>query len=187
MRSIYVITPDCYQGQLEAISVRADHHFRCSLASRVWVCRRKYTRLAQVSGTDRHIAIDLICRDVYKPSDAMLPCALQKNMRPVYIRVGELIGVAEAEINMRLRGEMENGIDLVLPQHALDVCRRGNVSVLECKVWPAVEDARVVQCCAIVELIQRDDIVVVGVRQDQMADKPTGSALALAPIFSSPW
>jgi hypothetical protein len=59
--------------------------------------------------------------------------------------------------------------------------------MLKGEVRSVVEDARVVQRCAIVELIERDDVVVVGVREYQMADKPTSSALALALIVSLTW
>jgi hypothetical protein len=108
-------------------------------------------------------------------------------MRSVYVGVGELVRVAEAEVNMRLCGEVEDGIDVVLAQHTLNVGRRGNVSMLEGEVRSVVEDARVVQARAVVELIERDDIVVVGVCQDQMAGKPTCSALASAFILFPAW
>jgi hypothetical protein len=117
----------------------------------------------------------------------MFSRSLQKDMCPIHICVRELVRVAEAEINVRLCGEVEDGIDVVLAQDTLDICRRGNVTMLKSEVRSVVEDARVVQARTVVELIERDDIVVVGVRQDEMADKPTCSVLVLAFILSPAW
>jgi hypothetical protein len=42
-------------------------------------------------------------------------------MCPVYIRIGELVRIAKAEVDMRLRCKVEDGVDLVLSKHPLDV------------------------------------------------------------------
>jgi len=66
---------------------------------------------------------------------------------------------------MRLCGEVENCVDLVVSQNALDGCGTGDVTVLEGEVWEVVEDSCVIQRRAVVEFVKRDHIVV-GVRQD---------------------
>ena len=99
-------------------------------------------------------------------------------MSAVYICVGKLVRVAKAEVYVRLRCEMENGVDVVLAQYALHVYWRCNIAVFERKVSLLIERSRVVQCRAVVELVEGHDIVAVRVREDEMADKPTGSAHA---------
>jgi hypothetical protein len=113
---------------------------------------------------------------MYEPGHAMLAGPLQKHMCPIYIRVGKLVRVAEAEIDMGLRREMEDGVDVMLPQYPLYVRWRCDVTVLEREVWFVVECSGVVQRRAVVKLIKGDDIVLVGVREDEMADEPAGSA-----------
>jgi hypothetical protein len=87
-------------------------------------------------------------------------------VRSVYVCVCELIRVAEAKVDVRLRSEMEDGVDLVLAKHALYVGRRCDVAILECEVGFVVKGARVVERCAVVELIEGDYVVVLGVRED---------------------
>ena len=109
----------------------------------------------------------------------MLSSPFQKHVRPIYICVCELIRVAEAQIYVGLRGEVEDGINSMFSKHMLHIYRRGDVALLECKVWSTVEYSRVVEGCAVVEFIQGHDVIV-GVRQDQMPDKPACSAWVLA-------
>jgi hypothetical protein len=103
-------------------------------------------------------------------------------MRPVHVCVREFVRVTEAEVDVRLRREVEDGIDLVLAQHALYVGRGCNVAILKGKISSAVEDSCVVEGCAVVELVEGHDIVV-GVGEDKMADEPTGTADKSASIL----
>jgi hypothetical protein len=80
---------------------------------------------------------------------------------------------------VRLRGEVEDGVNLVLSKSALDVRWRCDISVLERKIWLVIEDARVVEGGAIVELVEGHDIVVLGICEDQVAHEPTSSTYVL--------
>ena len=121
MRSIYIVCPDGDQRQLEAASICADHHFRRSFAGGVWVRRCENTCFAQVCRAHRHIAVYLVRRDVHEPSYAMLSGPLQQHMCPIHICICELVRVAKAEVDVRLRRKVEDGVDLVLAKHALYV------------------------------------------------------------------
>lgn len=114
MRSIHIIAPDRNERQLEAATICANHHLSSRLARRIRVRRRKQARLAQICRPNRHISIYLIRRDVYKPIHPMFPRSLQEHMRPVYVCVCELVRIAEAEVDVGLRREMEDGVDLML-------------------------------------------------------------------------
>jgi hypothetical protein len=154
VRSIYIVGPYGDKRQLETTPIRADHHLCCSFASRVRIRRGQYTRLAQVRCTNRHIAIHLIRRDMYEPVHAMFPGSLQQHMRPVYIRVCELVRVTEAQVDVRLRREVEDGVDLVLAKHAFHVGWRCDVAIFESEVRLIVEDSRIIQSRAVVELVK---------------------------------
>lgn len=121
VRPIDVVTSDRDQGQLEAVPVCANHHLCRRFARRIRICRRKQARLAQVRGSHRHISINLIRRYMYEAVNTMFSRPLQQHMRAIHIRIRELVRVPKTEIDVRLRGEVENGIDLVFPENALHI------------------------------------------------------------------
>lgn len=53
----------------------------------------------------------------------MFPCLFEQNVCPVYVRVRELVGVSEAEINVRLGCEMEYRVDVMFAQDSFDFGR----------------------------------------------------------------
>ena len=80
-------------------------------------------------------------------------------MGTVYISIGELIRISERQIDVGLCGEMEDGVDIVLFDAALDVFGVGDVAVVEFKIWFVIEHARVVEGGAVVELVKGDNLV----------------------------
>ena len=72
---------------------------------------------------------------------------------------------------MRLRSEMEDGVNLVLFKARGDIGRARHVSLEEAEVRLGVKDAMVVHCCAIVQLVETDDAVL-RIGQNKMADQP---------------
>lgn len=95
----------------------------------------------------------------------MFPRSLEQDMCSINICMRELVRVAKAEVNMRLRRKMDNGVGFVSTEHTLHSSRRGDVALLECEVRSAIENARVVECCAVVQFVQGNHIIV-GVRKD---------------------
>ena len=83
---------------------------------------------------------------------------------------------------MRLRGEVEDGVDVVPLEAVDDLGRVGDVPLVECEVAPVVEDARVVEGRAVVQLVKRDDVVSVRVSEGEVADEPTCSATESATL-----
>lgn len=179
MGSVDIIGAHSHQRQLEATPVRADHHLCRSFARRVWIRRRKYACLTEVCRANWYIPIHLVRRNVYEAIHTMLSCSLKQDVCAVDICTRELVRVAKAQVHVRLRREVEDGVDLVLAQHPLDVARTCDVALLKGKVGSAVEHPRVVQRRAIVELVKRHDVVV-RIPKDQMADEPAGAVAALA-------
>lgn len=173
MRSVDIIGPHSDKRQLKAPPVRAHQHFCSSFARRVWVRWRQHTRLAKICSVKRHVSIYLICRNVYELVHAMFPRSFKQHVCAIYVRVGEFVRVAEAQVDVRLRSEVEDCVNLVLAKHTLYVYWRCDISVLECEVILAIENARIVEGRAVVELVEGDDIVMAGVREDEVADEPT--------------
>lgn len=85
-------------------------------------------------------------------------------MCPQHVCVGELVRVSEGEVDVRLCGKMEDCVNPVFSQNALNSCGTGDVAVLEGEIREVVEGSCVVQRRAVVEFVERDYIVV-GVRQ----------------------
>lgn len=91
---------------------------------------------------------------MYESVHAMLSRPLKQHMRPIYVRIRELVGIPETQVDMRLRSEVEYGIDTVLAQDALDVGRGCNIALFKCEVRSSIEDARVIQTGAVVQLVE---------------------------------
>lgn len=121
---------------------------------------------------------------MYEPVHAMFPRSLKQYMCPIDVCVRELVRIAEAEVDVRLRSEVEDGIDLVPAQHTFHVRRRCNITLLECEIRSVIEYARVVERCAIVQFVKRDHVVM-RIGEDKMAYKPASSVCPSALEFAS--
>jgi hypothetical protein len=66
---------------------------------------------------------------------------------------------------MRLRSEVEDGINLVLAKHSLDVGWGRDITMLKCEVGSVLEHARIVQRGTVVELVEGYHIVMLGIRE----------------------
>lgn len=109
----------------------------------------------------------LVCGDVVEPLDRLHNSrTLEQHMRTHDIIVGESEGVAKTQVHVALRRQMENGVDLVHFQTLEHVGFFGNITVKEAEIRSSLEHARVVQRTAVVQLIEADDIVRVGVLGD---------------------
>lgn len=131
--------------KLEALHVRVDKHLGCRLACGVWVGGRQYARLQQVVIVILDFTVDFICRNVDEALDAHLFRTLQHDMCPVHIGVREGVRVSKAQVHMRLRCEVEDGI-YVVPLHTFQhfgwVC---DISMVEREVSFLVQHSGVVQ------------------------------------------
>jgi len=76
-----------------------------------------------------------------------------------------------------LRSEVENGINLVALEAVHDFGGVCDVAMVECEIALVVEGAGVVQRSAVVELVEGDDIVCIGVGQGKVSYQPTCAAI----------
>lgn len=176
VRPVHVVRAHDDDWQLEALPVRVHHHLRCRLARRVWVCGCQQAGFSQVVAILLHLPVHLVRGNVYELFDPVCLCALKEDVCAVYIGVGELVRVPEAQVDVRLRGEVDDGVYVVGAETAPHVGRGGDVALDEGKVGRGVKDAGVVERCAVVKLVKRIDAVLVGVRQREMADEPARAA-----------
>lgn len=96
----------------------------------------------------------------------------QQHVRADDIVVGEGIRVAKTQIHMRLRREVEDGINLVGSQAPQDIGIFCEIAVEELEIRATFEHSRIVQRTAVVELVEADDVVGVRIFGHQMTDEP---------------
>ena len=71
---------------------------------------------------------------MYELLDSMQLDTFEKHMRADDIRTGEIVGVAERQINMCLGGKMHDCVDIVLSQAVHHVLVFGDVTFVEGEV-----------------------------------------------------
>lgn len=98
-------------------------------------------------------------------------------MSSVDIGVGESVRVTKTQIHVGLRGKMENGINVVSLEAVHDLGGICNVAIVEGEIPLVVQDTGVVQGSAVIELIEGDDVVRVGVGQGKMSYEPACTAM----------
>lgn len=104
-----------------------------------------------------------------------LLCALKQDVGAEYIVIGEGVGIAKAQVNVRLRGKVEDGINLVAIEAVHDFGGIGDVAMVKAKVPLVIKCPRIVQRGAIVKLVKRDNVVGIGVCHGQVSYQPAGA------------
>jgi len=89
MGSVYVVTADNYDRQLETLLVRVDQHLCSRFAGSVWVCWGQDASLEKIVCIISYFSINLISRDVNELLDADLLRTLQNDMCAINIGVCE--------------------------------------------------------------------------------------------------
>jgi hypothetical protein len=108
------------------------------------------------------LAVDLVRTDVHEPLDAMHLCRLQEHMCAQDVVLGELKGVAERVIHVGLRGEVHDGVDLLLRQHVIYQVRTADVSLDELVIRVVLDLVQVRQTRAVCNTITyRSNVIVV--------------------------
>ena len=121
------------------------------------------------------LAVDFISRDVDESLHSNLDCGLEHNVCATDIGFCEREGITEAEIDVGLSSKMEDGINMVLSQAAKDSFFVRHVAENELKVGVRVETFGVLECCAVVDFVEREDVVIIWIAQTEVADDPGGA------------
>jgi len=105
---------------------------------------------------------------------AILLDALQQDVGADDIVHGEFVRVSKAQVDVRVGGEVEDGVDVVLLQTFDHVGGDGNIAVEEVEVAQLLrlQQAGIVERAAVVEFVETDDVVVALVFDGQVAYKP---------------
>jgi len=106
---------------------------------------------------------NLVGGNVVKPLNlAVLLDAFQQDVRAEHIVLRKVVRVAKTQIHMRVRSEVEYGVDVVLLQTLDHVARDCHVPVEEAEIaqLSRLKHARIVERAAIVELVKGHDVVV---------------------------
>lgn len=180
VRAIDIVAADNDGGELEALLVRVHQHLGGGLAGGVGVGRGQDARLEQVIVVVAHLAVDFVGRDVDEAADVYLFGTLQQNVGAVDVGMGKVVRVAEAQVDVRLGGKVKNGVDAVALQAVDHLGRVGDVALVKGKVALIVENTRVVERGAVVQLVKRHNVVGIGVGQGQVPHQPACAAMELA-------
>ncbi len=154
MRAVDVVASHNDDGELEALLVRVHQHLGGGLARGVGVGRGEQAGLEEVIVVVLDLAVDLIGRDVDESLDAHLLGALEQHVCAEDIGMGEAVRVSEAQVDVRLGREVEDGVDLVALEAVDDLGGVGDVTLVEGEVALVVQHSRVVQRGTVVELVE---------------------------------
>ena len=99
--------------EIEGLLVRVDKHLGGCFAGGIRVGWGKNARLEEIVVLVLDLTVYLVGRDVDEPLDADLLGALQQHVGAIHVGVGEAVGVAKAQVDMRLGGKVEDGVDVV--------------------------------------------------------------------------
>src|SRR3569833_3072485 len=143
--AVDVVTPHYDDGEFEALLVRVDQHLGGGFAGSVRVGRGQYAGLEQVVVIVLDFAVDLVGGDVDESTDADLLGALEKDVGAVHVGVGESIRIAEAQVDVGLGGEVEDGVDVVALEAVYHHRKKRKNTKVEAEVTPIVKGAGVVE------------------------------------------
>lgn len=76
---------------------------------------------------------------------------------------------------MRLGSEVKDGVDVVALQAVHDLGGIGDIALVKSKVALVVQSASVVERSAVVKLVERDNVVGVGVSDGEVTDEPASA------------
>jgi hypothetical protein len=175
MGAVDIVASNNDHWQLETLLVRMNQHFCRGLAGCVWIGGGQNASFQQIIFVIFDFSVDLIGGDMDELLYSNLLRTLQENVCPVNIGVGESVRVTKTQIDVGLRREVEDGIDIVSLKAVHNLRRIGNVAMVECEVALVVQDSGVVQRSTVVKFVEGYDIIRVRVRQGQVSHKPAST------------
>lgn len=116
--------------------------------------------------------------------DTNLLGTLEQDVGAVDVGVGEAVGVAKAQVDVRLGGKVEDGVDVVALQAVDNLRGVGDVTLVEGEVALVIQGAGVVERGAVVKLVKGDNVVRVGVGEGEVADEPAGTKRKRSSAFA---
>lgn len=99
----------------------------------------------------------------------MVPRALQHDVSAPHIRSRELEGVAERQVDVRLRRKVDYRIDFISLQGGCDVCRFRDVALHKGEIREVIEGGGVIEGSAVLEFVEGNYAVGIGVLECEMA------------------
>ena len=106
------------------------------------------------------LAVDLVCRDVDEANHIMHLRGFQQDVRAEDVVPRELERVAERVVDVRLRREVHDRVDLLRLQNVVDEVRRADVALDELVVRQRRDLLEVREARAVVEAVEVQDLVL---------------------------
>lgn len=117
----------------------------------------------------------LTCGDMDELLDSNLFGTLKQDVCAKYVIVGESVGISEAQVDMGLSSKVKNGVDFITLKAVHDFRRISDIAMIEAEVPLVIKCSCVVQRGAVVELVERDDIVCIGICHCQVSYQPAST------------
>jgi len=170
--SVDVVSARNEAGELETAEVGLDQEFRSSLGGGVRVGGFQDVILRHGVGVKvLTFTVDFIRRHVDESTQGLAALGrFQQDVGPVNVGLGKSKGVTERVVHMRLCSKVQDGINLLFPQHVRDQIWRGNVSLDKLEVGELCNLTEVSQACAVVEAIVDNNVVVGILLSEQNGD-----------------
>ena len=112
VRAVDIVAADDDGGELVALLVRVHQHLGGGFGGGIGVGRGQDARLEQVVVVIAHLSVHLVGRDVDESTNVEFFGALQQDVGAIHVGMGETVRVAKAQVNVRLRGKMDDGVNV---------------------------------------------------------------------------
>lgn len=170
--TVNVVAANNDDGELEALLVRVHQHLGGGLGGSVRVGGGKDAGLEEVIILILNLTVNFIGGDVDEALDADLLGRLEQDVSAVDVGVGETVGVSEAQVDVGLGSEVEDGVNVVALEAVHHLGGVGDVSLVEGEVPLVIEGTGVVERSTVVELVEGDNVVCLWVCDGQVAHQP---------------
>mmetsp|Transcript_5044 Transcript_5044/g.11863 ORF Transcript_5044/g.11863 Transcript_5044/m.11863 type:complete len:377 (-) Transcript_5044:10-1140(-) len=154
VRPVHVVPAGHDYGEVERAVVRFDQELGRGLGGGVRVGRLEDVLLAHGVLVGFALPVYLVRGHVHEALDSMNLRRLQKNVRAVDVVLRELERVAEGVVDMRLGGEVHDGVDLLRLEDVVHQVGRADIALDELVVRAVVQAVQVLQAGHVIELVE---------------------------------
>ncbi len=168
---------------IEILHAKADevgiyHEIPSGLTSRIGTSCAQGISLQ--GGAFPHLSVHLVRRDLMVPLDPVLPRGLQQNVGAEHIGHDKASRLHQRAIHMRVSGEVDDGVNVMLSHHLVHLFCVANIPLLEGIAWIICHVSQVIQIPGIGQLIVYHDPIVGILPQNMMhevaANEPSSAS-----------
>ena len=99
-------------------------------------------------------------------------CTIEQNVSSEDVVLGEIVRVSKTQINVSLSGKMEHRVNLEAAETLQHIVGMGDVAMEEVEVCTVFEHSRIVSGAAVVQFIERYDVIRCWIFGHEMSNQP---------------